>query len=249
MVKVKKIDLHKEKVQEPVSCNSCNAGAVPKKKKQNKPTSKVAIFAVVLVAVFILSFVGFKLVKQPEVINTGNAILTIYTDTYYTYNNFEFKYIDKLWVTEIYHPGSQTQFRIPLHYGPKDLLDVEIDKNMISFLGEISRYRGPDGKHAVYVTYDPDVNSSFLTLSYYELSQNLRDTIGVVTYPTFTKEVDSIENETIKTCDSPEPVIYMRYTNPAYVDYEGNCLIIQGEEHELIKAVDRALLQLYGVMQ
>ena len=70
----------------------------------------------------------------------------------------------------------------------------------------------------------------------------------IKTLPTFTKSVPSVQNATIKTCDSKEPVIYLRYLNPAYIDYNGSCLIIQGQDYEMIKAVDRALLQFYNVM-
>ncbi|MBW3011759.1 hypothetical protein KY311_01100 [Candidatus Woesearchaeota archaeon] len=246
-----KIDLADDAEHEEVQCTSCQANAntnTDNAAESSKAWKKAGIVAVIVVALFFFSFIGFKLFSQPEIINTGSAVLKIYSDEYYTYNNFEFRYVDKLWVTEVYDKKTETVYRVPLHYGPKDLLDIEVDKQMIYFLTEVSKYKGPDNRSAVYVTYDPDINSSYVTLSYYELMQNLRDTYGIITYPTFTKEVDFIDNETIKTCDSEEPVIYLRHTSPAYVDYSSKCLILQGENEDMVKATDRALLLLYGIM-
>ena len=67
---------------------------------------------------------------------------------------------------------------------------------------------------------------------------------------TVTKDVPQLENETIKICGkTDEPVIYLRYKSPAYVDLEGNCLIVQGEKEDLVKAANKALYVFYNIMK
>jgi len=249
MAELGRIDLIKHDKENDAGKNSeAKPKHLPVSESDRKKAKLIAIVAAAVIVLFVASFISFKLLNKPEVIQTDNGIITIYNKNYYTYNGFEFRYSDKLWVTQIYEPGKKNLYTVPLHFGPKDLLDVQVDKQMISFLDEMRLFRGPDNRSAVFVTYDPEVNSSFVTLSYYELSQNLRDTLQIKTLPTLTKESDAVENETVKICNGKEPVIYLRYLNPAYVYYTKNCLVIQGEESEMIKAVDRALLQFYGIM-
>jgi hypothetical protein len=249
MAELKKIDLHGEKKPEEKKADEKKEAP---KQQDPKSTSRggkfVLIFIVVIVVLFVASFITFKVMNKPQVIKTEAGILTIYNDKYYKYNNFEFRYTDGLWATQLYNPSTRSMYNVPLHYGPKDLMDIQVNKQMIRFLGQMQNFRGPGNVSAVFVTYDPEVNSSFLTLSYFELSQNLRDTMMIKTLPTLTRAFPSVQNATIKTCDSNEPVIYLKYVNPAYIDYKGSCLIIQGQDYEMIKAVDRALLQFYNVM-
>ncbi|MBI5072929.1 hypothetical protein HZA99_03860, partial [Candidatus Woesearchaeota archaeon] len=44
------------------------------------------------------------------------------------------------------------------------------------------------------------------------------------------------------------PVVYLKSGSPTVIYAEGNCLTVQGEGPELVRAVDRFLLKLYNIM-
>jgi len=205
-----------------------------------KKSSKVPIFAGILIFIFIISFFAYSKFRP----------FSILPENYYRYNNFEFRKISGLWVTEVYNPKTKTVYSLPLHYGPKELEEIEANPNTIHFLKLAYSFKGPKNQSATFVTYDPDINDSQISLAYYELSQHLWTALNIETLPTVTHEVEHIENETIRTCENTdEPVIYLRYKSPAYVDFKNNCLIIQGEGTDLVKAADRALYVFYNVMK
>jgi hypothetical protein len=171
-------------------------------------------------------------------------------NTYYTYENFEFRKVSGLWVTEIYDPDENKVYSLPLHYGPRELEDIHANPGVNKFLELAALFRGPKNTSATYVTYDPDINDSQISLAYYELSRHLDGVFAVETLPAVIHDVQFIENETIRTCENTdEPVIYLGYNSPAYVDFRGNCLVIQGEGTDLVKSVDRTLYAFYNIMK
>lgn len=209
-------------------------------KKNKGKIIYITILAIIIIAFLIVSFVF------PQ---TGEAIFNLFKKDYYTYNNYEFHYVNGLWITEIYDQFTQTVYRVPMHYGPKELEDIEVNGNVNLILKEISQFRGPNNKPTVFVTYDPEENTSKLTLAYFELHQNIGTTFGIDLLPTITHDIDTVENATIVTCESTsKPVIYLKMGSPESVSYEKGCVIIQGQDEGIIKSVDRFLLNIYGVM-
>jgi hypothetical protein len=209
-------------------------------KEKTKGTSRIAIFAVIVIFLMLVSFFAFSKIRPNGPIEDS-----------YTYNNFEFQKVSGLWVTEVFNPQTKTVYNLPLHYGPKELENVEYDENAMNFLNLAGYFKTNTGKSGCYVTFNPDINDSQITLAYYELSRHMGQALNIETFPTVTHDVDNIENETIKNCETnnQEPIIYLKYESPAKVEMQRNCLVIQGEGSEMVMAANRALYGFYNIMK
>ena len=159
----------------------------------------------------------------------------------YVYNGFSFVLFDKLWYTDIDKSG--VNYRIPLHYGPRDVLDIPV-------FGNVSREFnvGTD----VYVTVNPlSSDQDFIALSASELAQNLavaiqRRPIGACDR----NETSMCGERPIVTCETTDKAMIYLLTEEGKpsVQLKGKCIIVRGVGYDLVKAVDRLILQWYGIM-
>ena len=61
--------------------------------------------------------------------------------------------------------------------------------------------------------------------------------------------ISVLQNGTIKTCKTTTmPIIYIDDDPIQKIIYEGNCLTIQGEKDDLLKAVQRVLFDWYKII-
>jgi hypothetical protein len=157
----------------------------------------------------------------------------------YVYNGFSFVYFDGLWYTQMQRDN--IMWNIPLHFGPKDLENVSITGKGIN-----DSFK----KDEVYITFDPTLKPlSYVALSAAELSSNLIKGIGVMPIAACLKnETDACSDRPIITCESGEAAIYLKQSNETKISLEGNCVILEGQDYELVKATDRFLLQWYRIM-
>ena len=63
------------------------------------------------------------------------------------------------------------------------------------------------------------------------------------------KNHSACSDRPIKNCDNTDvPVILVKQDPVAFVEQRGNCLIVQGNDFELVKAADKLLLYLFGIV-
>ena len=104
----------------------------------------------------------------------------------------------------------------------------------------------------IYITFDPLApNLQYTALAVGELDQSLINAFGK-------KPIAACDNnETLDCADRPivncgnanqTPVIYFRHNETTRIVYTHNCITIDGNGIEQVRAVDRVLLQWYGVM-
>jgi len=218
--------------------------------EENRSSKKLLILIGVIIGIFIVFFAfSFGYNK----FFTGNSVLTLsdlhvknlngeFGEENYIYNGFSFVYLDNLWYTQVMRPDG-TLLDIPLRFGPKDIENVStegvIDESFM--------------KNEVYVTFDPtDTPLSYVALSASELSSNLASGMGVLPVAACSEnETDACAIRPIVDCDDKDKaVIYLKKSNSsASVKLNGNCVILEGEDWELIKAVDRFLYKWYQVMK
>lgn len=202
-----------------------------------------------IIALFALLTVGYKFYSDM----TGAVILNI-DDMHqenldgeldeeegYVYNGYSFIYADGLWWTEMNKFG--TLLKIPLHFGPKDLEEIEIIGNYDSSFNEGDK---------VYVAIDPMVQNKYYTLALSELSMNIvkgmdREPIG-----SCTEEHWACDNRTIISCENNpdnKPVVELSLEEGPGIEIIGACIKVKGiEEYNIVKSVNRLLYQWYGVM-
>ncbi len=168
----------------------------------------------------------------------------------YTYNGYSFVYYDGLWYTQIYNSFSSDLYDVPLHYGPKNLTDIIITGDVNPFFNAVLMSNLSNTSLRYYLTFDPtDENLGYVALASGELSQNLVTTFNIAPVSACTVEDAQCASVPVVTCDSTtDPVIYIKSGTPTLIYADGNCITIQGEEAELVRAVDRFLYKLYNIM-
>ena len=213
----------------------------------DKGSKKLLIAIAVIIGLFALGFLSRFVYNNPTGAVTIDELHKMNlegktSDINYVYNGFSFVYVDNLWYTQVQR-NDDTLLDVPLHFGPKDLEDIPVT-------GRINeQFKQP----VMYVTFDPTgSNLKFVALSSAELSLNLAKGIEVLPIAACDKnETRACMNRPIVTCeDEDKAVIYLKQTNSTgAVRLKGNCVEVLGDEWELVKAVDRFLLQWYQVMK
>src|SRR3989344_212805 len=213
----------------------------------------IAIIAVILIVGFALWGASSKLVNKvaDDSVKTPSIVLTLdqlheknlagqlSPERGYLYNGFSFVKYEGLWWTQRQDAGEQV--KIPLHFGPLEVEDIEISGTLSE-----SFNRG----EVVYISIDPEVVGGHYVLAMRELSTNIAQGRSRNTEGACTKENAGCEDRRIVNCENQQgvPVIELRNALESRIELRGDCIIIQGQDYGIVKAVDRLLLQWYGIM-
>ncbi|PIN79424.1 hypothetical protein COV16_04350, partial [Candidatus Woesearchaeota archaeon CG10_big_fil_rev_8_21_14_0_10_34_8] len=209
------------------------------------------LLIIVLVGVFLIPRLfpdeGVKTLTEihKENINDGKD-----TDTAYVYNGYSFVYYDGLWYTQVLNAINGNLYDVPLHYGPKDLTDVIVYGDFNTFFEGIINGNIFNYSKRYYLTFNPDdENMGYVALATGELTQNLVTTFDIAPVSACIEEGVGCEDVPIVTCENTDdPVLYLTSGEPTAVYAEGNCITVQGNKEELVRAVDRFVLKMYNVM-
>lgn len=155
----------------------------------------------------------------------------------YKYNEYNFKKIDNRWVTYI---GKTPYY---LTYDPKSLEDIEINRNLN--LAEFNSAK------KIYLTFNPDeIPGEVISEMQIYFMPLLSSKVFFIM--ACTEDIPRCEDAVLKTCSdatSEEKIIQIEIVNDTIVNYNNNCLSIQGENEDLIRAVDRIIWDMLGVME
>ena len=161
----------------------------------------------------------------------------------YVYNGYSFVKVDGLWWTEMDKFG--TLLKVPLHFGPKELEDIDITG---SLNGELF-----NREENLYIAIDPEVANKYYTLAVSELSFNAAKGMERMPVGSCTKENAVCENRTIVNCENNPnklAVIELAVAPENKIEIiDGVCIKISGSEYGLAKGVNRLLYQWYGIMK
>ncbi|MFW6383636.1 MAG: hypothetical protein ACOCZQ_03245 [Nanoarchaeota archaeon] len=227
-----------EKAKEKKTCPS-KIKRTKKQKKEDKDNLRrgilfLAIITISLVVLFAVLAFAPKFIDQ--------ELLPGPTPETYEYNGFTFTEIDGGWQTKGHRGNSE--FEISLRHGPKELENITVE-------GNIPQFR--DSGDFYYITIDPrdENHDEYVTMSMAELAPNLA--------LHFQKEVQSactVEHEAchkegapVKTCnDTDRPMVYLKREPGAKIEISDGCAVIQGKGNEMVKAADRFMYGMYGIM-
>ncbi len=214
----------------------------PESKQKSRRSMYViaGVFCIVLMLVF-----AFTLVRKDEVATfrdiSGQSVKGVVDDRY-RYNGFNFVNIDGIWYTELMN--GNRKITLPLHYGPRDVENMTIDGSLGS---------GFTDAKLIYIAFDPlDNNLTYIALANGELSLSLARAMGLMLKAACTQnQTVSCAKQPILSCgsDDNKAIIELRQGNTTGVFYKNNCILVTGDDMNLVKAVDRLLLKWYGIMQ
>jgi hypothetical protein len=204
-----------------------------KSKKKRKSQEKILYWSIALVvSVIILFFAAYKFYsRQPDYPKI-------------TYNNWEFTKMADTWWFE-WQKGDKL-YTVPLRFNPYEAKEVPLKGNLDNELFNAENY--------VYITFDlsneTSQDLSMLALAATELTQNMATAIERTPLAACVNNQNhACEKKPVKTCaNTDEPVIHLKEGGETSITLNRNCIIVEGEGFELVKAVDRLLYQWYGIM-
>ena len=213
------------------------------KDDSKKDTKKLLLLIGIVIGCFVLFFL-IRVIRSP----TGEFITIDElhkknlenkpSDINYVYNGFSFVYYDYIWYTQV--QKNDTIYDIPMHFGPRDVeyipLTGSIDKDI--------------NIKAIYVTFNPlSSDMKYVALSTAELSVNLVRGMDIIPVAACDRnKTNACKDRPIITCEDNKPTIYIKESDETAVKITNNCIIVEGKGIDLVKATDRLLLELYGVM-
>jgi len=204
----------------------------------------ISIAVMILVIIFFLSF-RFFTQETPKTLDDLHALNLqgkLEPDQGYIYNRYSFVYFDGLWYTQV--QKGNNLFSIPLHYAPKDLEDIPLTGSLNSSLFNKNKF--------IYYTFNPISSElKYVSLAIWEFTNTLTSAMNKFPKPACDRnETAACKKVPILTCDNKVlPIAYFREENETLVSYNDNCIIVQGEGQDIVRATDRMLLNLYGIME
>jgi len=160
----------------------------------------------------------------------------------YVHGGFSFVYFDNLWYTQL--ATGNVVYDIPHHYGPRDLTEVEVVGKFNSTLFNKNQ--------EIYITFDPEgeaENFKYMTLAIGEFDQSIVTVFNKLPIASCDKPAEACIERPIVTCENKSlSVLYVKEAADAKVILNDNCLIVQGQGLDIVKALDRLLMILYGIM-
>ncbi len=220
--------------------------------KEEKVSDRILIISIGIIIFIILSCViCFTIFKNKEEspktvdeLHLLNLKGKLKSDVGYIYKGYSFVFLNDLWYTQIQTESGKYVFSIPLHYAPMELETIQIE-------GKLD-YDLFNSEEKIYITFNPlGDNLQYVALAIGEFDQNIIKTFRKLPVAACDRnESDACKTRPIITCNNTNmPVLYVQQKKEPKIVYDNNCIIVQGEGMELIKAMDRLLLGLYRIME
>ena len=217
----------------------------------NTDKSSIVLLVCLIIGFFALVIGGFaaynhftgQTVVDVDQLHQDNLDGKLDEEEGYVYNGYSFVKVDGLWWTEMDKFG--TLLKVPLHFGPKELEDIDITGLL---KGELF-----NREENLYIAIDPEVADKYYTLAVSELSFNTAKGMERMPVGSCIKENAICENRTIVNCENnPDKlaVIELAVAPENKIEIiDGVCIKISGSEYGLAKGVNRLLYQWYGIMK
>src|SRR3989338_9489350 len=199
-----------------------------KSEQIHDPESEKRIFWVVvtIIAIFVL-FVAWKVfVPSPSPAGTEYVI---YNDHLFTTDGM---FLVTQWVK------NDTIYDIPFRYNPYEVSDIFLEGTLDD--------RFNQGR--IYITHDPaEHNLSYVAISAVAFAESLGRAFNILPVAACTEEkTEGCQGRPIIDCTAQNAsVIYIKQDPETRVILSGNCMTVQGQGDELLRATDRVLLQWY----
>ena len=222
----------------------------PAKEQINKRSDLHFFIAIGIVVILFVGFFGISYaLNKPKIITIDelhDKTLEgrLDEDKGYIYNGYSFVKVDNLWYTNVQTIDGSAVFSIPFHYGPREVEDIAIQ-------GSINLTSFSESKE-VFMTFNPDGEDfTHVALATGELDQALIKVFGKIPIGSCDREGNAAcENRPIVTCNNTkQPIFYILEGTETQVTYNDNCIIMEGDGLEIVRAADRVLLDILGIVK
>jgi hypothetical protein len=166
-----------------------------------------------------------------------NAQGKLPADKGYMYNGYSFVKYNDVWNTQL--GKGNTVYDLTFNNDPKSIENISVS-------GKLDKEYFDDKK--LYITFDPiGENLRWIAVANFGFSRSLAVAFNYNLTAGCTTE-DNCPGGRIYTCDDEDKsVVYFKDGGETAVIYDDNCVIIQGEGEEIVRAKDRLLMRWYGI--
>lgn len=204
-----------------------------KEKNKDNTVRNVILYMVIFVVVVALIWLFFMSLKvQPKEVSNG----------------FIFQKQGNFWTVDVKSPRLMQVLTLEFRYAPSEVKNITVEGDPQQFFNILSLNQ-LDG---AFFTINPTDNTSYMGLAAADISKLLNVMNGIVLNASCTEnKTDACNNRPIVTCESQKDnavVIYMKYSNETKISMKDNCLTIQGNGTDLIKAYTKLLFIWYRMI-
>jgi hypothetical protein len=215
------------------------------KLKSDKTLIVVGVVIILLFgAVFGLSFFKQERPQTIEELHELNFKGKLKPDEGYLYEDaYSFVKFEGLWYSQLTSPQGTRLYNIQFRYGPKEVDNIKIQGFLDNdLLNDATQY---------YVTFNPTgQNFSAVALAVGDFNSHMTNIFIKQPVAACDKnETSACVSRPIITCENTdELVLYVKESNVSRVNFNGNCILVEGNGFDLVKGVDRVLYDLYDII-
>ena len=216
-------------------------------KLKSDKTLIVAVIIILLVFTFIFGLKYFKpeLPGTIDELHELNLKGKLKPEQGYLYNDvYSFVKFEDLWYIQLISPRGTRLYNIQFRYGPRELEDLKIGGTLNTKLfNDATEY---------YVTFNPTGNDfSSVALAVGDFNTHMTKIFFKKPIAACDKNGSlACEGRPIITCENTNDlVLYIKESNNSRVYYDDNCIVIEGSGFELLKGVDKVLLDFYNIIE
>ncbi|MBI1969361.1 hypothetical protein HYS48_01590 [Candidatus Woesearchaeota archaeon] len=197
----------------------------------------IAILLLIFALFFIVQYLSRPEILTVDEMHRRNLAGELDKDVpAYVHNGFSFVQYEGLWTTQLYKQGIENIYNLQLHFGPREVEDINL-------LGDPMPFLNVSG---LYVTFDPlGRDLGHVALAAGEFSLITAKVLNITPVPACTmRETEVCKKVDIVQCgNTTKAVVYLREAEKAGVVVEGSCITISGNQLDLVKATDTLLLK------
>ena len=226
---------------------------VKEKKKEEvmeeKRISDKILVIIALVIIFIIAsifamrfFLKDKGPKTIDDLHKLNLEGKLNEEQGYVHSGYSFVKFDDMWYTKMMSPMRTREYNVNFRYGPKEVQDIPI----YGFLNGTLFNEARD----YYVTFNPvGENLQYVALAVNDFNQQMINIFFKTPIPACDRnETEACASIPIINCTNTDKIVfYVKRANETAVRMDLNCIIIEGIDFELIRAVDRLLYSFYEI--
>lgn len=154
---------------------------------------------------------------------------------------------DDVWYTLLSSDTGLTEFNLNFRYSPLEVEDIPIEGVL-----DIQRFNDAENYSVTFNPLGEDL--SHIRLARFDFDTQMLKVFDKIPMSACDRNAS---NQTaacaevpIMTCDNEESmVMHYKEAPDLRIEYDDNCIIIEGREFDFIKGVDRVLYNLYGIME
>ncbi|MFH1642918.1 MAG: hypothetical protein ABIC04_08550 [Nanoarchaeota archaeon] len=217
---------------------------LPEKKKSDK----ILLVTISIIFIILISILSIKYFYKPETSNTIDELHQLNLEGKldpmkgYMYNGYSFVNVDGFWFTEMKSQSGRTLYSLDFRFGPKEVTEVEVRGKL-----NIELF---DSANDYYITYNP-VGQDFRyeVLAVGDINQHMLKVFKKNPIAACDRnETGACKVRPIIKCDNTDKLVfYINKSTETSVEFKDNCIVINGDELDLVKAVDKLLYLLYNI--